>query len=303
MAGRNTKIGESVTKEWIGTTVGLLAGIAGTFITDVLGDWSEGESVLFGLVTFLAGVAWDTKTIASSRARARDRTARLMESLEESDLDTHALVVLNASAGKIRKGGLPDVVKESANRQVEELSFRLRELADDKRLRVETEEELQEHINNLTRLAKSQLYATSAVDGVDARLWTNTEGEDYRRLQARRRQEGVEIRRIFFTRRGKWEPQVIEEMLLQESPEFGFKIGALEVTKRGGIEDFIIFDGKAVVLTTLESDGSEVAGGLIMFDQEEIDRYLKRYNLRWDGAIDTWSRIRRDYQGSVQQGS
>lgn len=276
-----------------GGAIGGIVGLASIFLSfvpwDSWGEWTLGMSMVFALITTSMGMLYDIQRDLRRKSAAKDRATRLMMALESSDLDEDPLVVLCESAGKIRHMDVGGFVKREIQSEIREFSSQLDGLADDGRLRLVDERKLVDYINGFTRGVVRRMDATSAIDGVDEELWSSGGGRDYLALQKERLNEGVRIRRIFFSASEQLSAAVVAGVRQQE--DVGVEVGVLLGDVRQ-VEDFIAFDDRAVVLTTLSSSGHGVAGGLVMFREDEIARYASRYDQWWSRATRTWGEVK-----------
>lgn len=278
-----------------GVSVGSAIGFVGVFlaampIDGVLANWTLPDSMIFGLLSATIGIAWDIRKDVQRTSTARDRGTRLMQALEESDLHEEPLVGLVEAASKVRNMQLGEFTQKTLDGEVRDLGKRLDTLAEHQELSLDGESRLLEYMNGFTRETNRKLHATSAIDGVDEAFWASGSGKDYLAQQKARIDDGVEIRRIFFTQEHAMPPAVIDWMRQQE--EAGIKIGALLEASR--IDDFVIYDDWAVINTRLLSSGRGVDGGKIYFRETEIATYSTKYDQWWGRASRTWIEIQNE---------
>lgn len=291
-------------RDWLlrGGTIGTGIGLIAIFITllpiDSLGSWSTGDSLVFGLLSSVAGILWEINSRQQRRSAAEDRTSRLMVALENSDLHADTLVSLCQHAGEIREMSLPEHVMEEVRSEISEFSQRLGRLAVEKELQVNNEDDLMHFVGICTKSAEEYIWATSAADGVDEEFWESTQGTDYLQAQKLKVAEGIPIRRIFFTGSRVLNEAVVKLMAQQERD--GIEVGAR--MRSPGMEDFIIFDGSVAILTELSPAGRGVEGGSLDFHPDHIEKRIEAFDLWWEPAKREWETIKTKagLQGDVQ---
>ncbi len=287
---------------YINTLISAILGVVGIVVIEIIqanleiigNNPSRLFSIIIGLFIFIVAELYQMEMMSRKRekeSRERfehlDRWSRALVALEECSLDEKVIVDLCVEAGNITFDDGNDIWKSMAKKEAEDQISNLTSFLKNMsagRINRQTEGTLE--LKELTRLAKSQVRATSMVQ-IDEDFWKSPVGDDYMTLMEtllrERKSSGFSIRRVFIV---KDKPSKELCGIIKRQKKAGVQVKVLKYSDLDAHEkeDVVIFDNDVSFQVGITPDGTTAPDCAISGEGPDVKKFSDMFERIWDKA-------------------